>query len=255
MNRNRLPEKNSRPPEEPLFQVRELHKSFRTGEKEIHVLQGIEMEIQPGETVAILGASGVGKTTLLHMLGALDRPSRGQVIYRGEDLVEKSERELASFRNRQIGFVFQFHYLLSELTALENAALPGWIGGMSRTEAEDRSSRLLQEMGLGERLNHRPGTLSGGEQQRVAVARAMLMEPRVLLADEPTGNLDTRTSAAVENLLLDLRDKHGVTLVVVTHNPEFAGRMDRKVRMVDGNIIEDGPPAGSLPETGRIGHP
>jgi lipoprotein-releasing system ATP-binding protein len=255
MNRNRFSDTAYSPPEEPLFLIRDLHKSFRTGEKEIHVLQGIEMEIRPGETMAILGASGVGKTTLLHMLGALDRPSRGEVIYRGEDLGEKSERDLASFRNRQIGFVFQFHYLLSELTALENAALPGWIGGLPKREVEDRASLLLREMGLGDRLNHRPGTLSGGEQQRVAVARAMLMEPRVLLADEPTGNLDTRTSSAVEDLLLDLRDKHGVTLVVVTHNPEFAGRMDRQVMMVDGNILEEGPPAGSLSETGRIGHP
>ena len=241
--------------EEPLFRVRDLHKSFRSEEREIHVLRGIRMDIRPGETVAILGASGVGKTTLLHILGTLERASRGTVTYRGEDLGRKSDRELAQFRNRQIGFVFQFHYLLSELTALENVALPGWIGGLKRREAEQRASRLLREIGLGERLAHRPGALSGGEQQRVAVARAMVMQPRVLLADEPTGNPDTRTSAAVEDLLLALRDERGVTLVVVTHNPAFASRMDRQVHMVDGNIVEEGPPAGSLPDTGRMGRP
>jgi lipoprotein-releasing system ATP-binding protein len=238
---------------ERVFEVRGLRKSFRTAEKEIHVLRGIEMEIRQGEALAILGASGVGKTTLLHILGALDRASGGSVLYRGADLLEKSDRDLAAFRNREIGFVFQFHYLLSELTALENASLPGWIAGMPKREAESRAAQLLKEMGLGDRLNHRPGTLSGGEQQRVAVARAMLMEPRVLLADEPTGNLDTRTASAVEDLLLALRETHGVTLVVVTHNPAFACRMDRQVRMVDGNLVEQGTPEGSPPDAERIG--
>ena len=221
-----------------LFQVRDLHKSFRTEEKEIHVLKGIEMDVKKGEALAILGASGVGKTTLLHILGALDRATRGHITYRKEDLFKKTEKELAAFRNREIGFVFQFHYLLGELSALENAALPGRIGGFSKTEAQARASRLLQEMGLGDRLSHRPGSLSGGEQQRVAVARAMLMSPRVILADEPTGNLDTRTASSVEDLLLGLRQEHGVALVVVTHNPSFAGRMDRQVQMVDGRIEE-----------------
>jgi len=254
MNENGSPATGAGSTEGTLYQVRDLHKRFRAGAKEIHVLRGIHLTVGPGETVAILGASGVGKTTLLHILGALDRPSAGRVIYRGEDLGEKSDRDLAAFRNREIGFVFQFHYLLSELTALENTALPGWIGGMPRKEAEAKAVGLLREMGLADRLTHRPGALSGGEQQRVAVARAMLMQPRVILADEPTGNLDTRTSSAVEDLLLDLRNRHGVTLVVVTHNPEFARRMDRQIRMVDGNIVEEGPAAGSLPESTRTGH-
>jgi lipoprotein-releasing system ATP-binding protein len=236
-----------------LYELRDLHKSFRTDDKEVHVLQGIRMDIRQGEALAILGASGVGKTTLLHILGTLDPPTKGQVLYRGEELFGKPDGDLAAFRNREIGFVFQFHYLLTELSALENAALPGLIGGQTRQKAEQRARGLLEDMGLGDRLNHRPGKLSGGEQQRVAVARAMLMEPRVILADEPTGNLDTRTSSAVEDLLLDLREQHGVTLVVVTHNPEFARRMDRQVRMVDGKIEEESPPGGLRPASEQIG--
>lgn len=221
-----------------LFVVENLHKSFWVDDKEIPVLKGIQMEIRERESLAILGASGVGKTTFLHLLGALDRVSHGSVRYRGEDLLSKSDRELALFRNREIGFVFQFHYLLPELSAVENAALPGLIGGMSRKEAEKKAVALLKELGLSERLNHRPGKLSGGEQQRVAVARAMIMDPKVILADEPTGNLDTRTAASVEDLLLQLGETHGISLVAVTHNPSFARRMDRQVYMVDGRIRE-----------------
>ncbi len=221
-----------------LFLVEDLHKSFWLEDKEIPVLKGIRMEIKGREALAILGASGVGKTTFLHLLGALDRASRGRVCYRGEDILSKSDRELALFRNREIGFVFQFHYLLSELSAVENTALPALIGGMARKEAEQKAASLLEELGLAERLSHRPGKLSGGEQQRVAVARAMIMDPKVILADEPTGNLDTRTAAAVEDLLLQLRETHGISLVAVTHNPNFARRMDRQVHMVDGRIME-----------------
>jgi len=228
------------PEAEALFRVEDLHKSFPTDGREIHVLKGIDMEIRPREALAILGASGAGKTTFLHLLGGLDRASRGRVVYRGEELLQKQDRELAAFRNREVGFVFQFHYLLNDLTALENTALPVLIAGGSKKRAEQRAASLLEELGLGERLSHRPGKLSGGEQQRVAVARAMIMEPKVILADEPTGNLDTLTAAGVEDLLLGLRESHGVTLVVVTHNPEFASRMDRKVHMVDGRIVEPG---------------
>lgn len=227
-------------PGETLFLVEDLHKNFRMGEKEIPVLKGIQMEIKEGETLAILGASGVGKTTLLHILGALDRATHGRVMYRGEDLLGKADRDLARFRNREIGFVFQFHYLLADLTALENTALPALISGTPRKEAERKAAQLLQELGLAERVTHRPGKLSGGEQQRVAVARAMIMDPKVILADEPTGNLDTRTAGSVEDLLLRLRETHGITLVAVTHNPDFAGRMDRQVHMVDGKITETG---------------
>lgn len=223
-----------------LFRVEDLHKSFRVEEKEIPVLKGIDMEIKEGETLAILGPSGVGKTTLLHILGALDRASRGRVMYRGEDLLEKADRDLALFRNREIGFVFQFHYLLADLSALENIVLPALIAGTPKKDAEQKAATLLRELGLAERMTHRPGRLSGGEQQRVAVARAMIMDPKVILADEPTGNLDTRTAESVEDLLLDLRATHGITLVAVTHNPAFARRMDRQVHMVDGRIPETG---------------
>lgn len=229
----------SAPSEETLLQVESLHKRFRMGEKEIHVLRGIDFAVRPRETVAILGASGVGKTTFLHILGALDRPSSGRILYRGRDLARMSESDLAVFRNRRVGFVFQFHYLLSDFTALENVQIPALIGGQSRRQARERAEALLRDLGLGDRLDHRPGNLSGGEQQRVAVARALTNGPEILLADEPTGNLDTATAGSVEDLLIELRDRHGVTLVVATHNPNFAKRLDRQVHMVDGRLVED----------------
>ncbi len=225
-------------PEDVLLKVSGLTKDFRLGGKEIRVLKGIDLEIRKAETVAILGVSGVGKTTLLHILGALDRPSRGRVIYRGEDQSSRLDKDLARFRNREIGFVFQFHYLLSDLSALENTLLPAWIGGMSRKRAEQKAAGLLEELGLADRMDHRPGKLSGGEQQRVAVARAVIMDPQIVLADEPTGNLDTESAGAVEDLLVRLRDTRGISLVAVTHNPRFAARMDRQIRMHDGRLVE-----------------
>lgn len=238
---NDLPAQASRggPFDEPILQVESLHKRFRTGEKEIHVLRGIDFTIRPRETVAILGASGVGKTTFLHILGALDRPSSGRVLYRGQDLARMTETDLAVFRNRQVGFVFQFHYLLSDFTALENVQIPALIGGQNRQQARQRAETLLRDLGLGDRLDHKPGNLSGGEQQRVAVARALVNGPEILLADEPTGNLDTATAGSVEDLLIRLRDRHGVTLVVATHNPNFAKRLDRQIHMIDGRLVED----------------
>jgi lipoprotein-releasing system ATP-binding protein len=221
-----------------LFQAEGLTKAFRLGEKEIRVLKGIDLEIRRQETIAILGVSGVGKTTLLHVLGALDRPTRGRVVYRGEDLFTRSDKDLARFRNQEIGFVFQFHYLLSDLSALENTVLPALIGGVPRRQAEQKAARLLEELGLKERLTHRPGKLSGGEQQRVAVARAVIMDPQIILADEPTGNLDTENARAVEDLLVRLRDTHGIAVVAVTHNPRFAARMDRQIHMFDGRLVE-----------------
>ena len=221
-----------------LLKAEGLHKNFRLGEKEIHVLRGIDLEIRRQETIAIVGVSGVGKTTLLHILGALDRPTRGRVFYRGQDQAARSDRDLARFRNREIGFVFQFHYLLSDLSALENTMIPALIGGVPRRKAEQRASELLEELGLAERMDHRPGKLSGGEQQRVAVARAVVMGPQIILADEPTGNLDTQSARAVEDLLVSLRDTHGIAIVAATHNPRFAARMDRQIRMVDGRLVE-----------------
>jgi lipoprotein-releasing system ATP-binding protein len=223
---------------ETLFQTEGLTKDFQLGEKEIRVLKGIDLTIRRQETIAILGVSGVGKTTLLHILGALDRPTRGRVVYQGDDLFARSDKDLARFRNEQIGFVFQFHYLLSDLSAMENTMLPARIGGMPRRQAEQKAARLLEELGLKERLTHRPGKLSGGEQQRVAVARAVIMDPQIILADEPTGNLDTENARAVEDLLVRLRDTHGIAVVAVTHNPRFAARMDRQIHMFDGRLVE-----------------
>lgn len=228
------------PFEEPILRVESLHKRFRMGDKEVHVLRGIDFSIRSRETVAILGASGVGKTTFLHLLGALDRPTSGRILYRGRDLANMNESDLAAFRNRRVGFVFQFHYLLSDFTASENVQIPALIGGQTRRQARQRAEALLRDLGLGGRLDHRPGNLSGGEQQRVAVARALANGPEILLADEPTGNLDTSTAGSVEDLLIGLRERHGVTLVVATHNPTFAKRLDRQVHMVDGRLVEHG---------------
>ena len=219
-----------------LFKVENLHKDFQISDKTISVLKGIDLEIKKQETLAILGASGVGKTTLLHMLGALDRPTQGEVFYNQKELYARTDKELAHFRNREIGFVFQFHYLLSDLTALENTMLPALIAKEPKKKAREKAEQLLFELGLDDRLSHRPGRLSGGEQQRVAVARAVMMDPKVILADEPTGNLDTQTASQVEELLIKLRDTRGITLVVVTHNPKFADSLDRQIYMVDGKF-------------------
>jgi lipoprotein-releasing system ATP-binding protein len=223
----------------PFLEVGELHKIFHTEEKQIHVLKGIDLTIFEGQTIAILGASGVGKTTLLHILGTLDRPTRGTVRYQGDTLFQKSDKQLADFRNNRIGFVFQFHHLLPEFSAIENVMMPAMINGIRRKQAVERARSLLVELGLGERLNHRPGKLSGGEQQRVAVARALMMHPRLILADEPTGNLDTQTADSVQELLISLSREHGITLIVVTHNPRFASQMERQLEMVDGRLVSE----------------
>ena len=235
-------------PGEILFRVEGLTKDFRLGEKQIRVLKGIDLEIRRRETIAILGVAGVGKTTLLHILGALDRPTQGQVVYCGEDQFARADKDLARFRNQEIGFVFQFHYLLSDLSAMENTMLPALIGGMPRRKAEQKATELLEELGLAERMAHRPGKLSGGEQQRVAVARAVIMDPKIILADEPTGNLDTQSAGVVEDLLVRLRDTHGIAIVAVTHNPRFAARMDRQIHMFDGRLVETDKP-GLLSDT------
>ncbi len=221
---------------EPLIEVRQLFKTFGNGGKRVDVLRGIDLVISHGAKIAIVGASGVGKTTFLHVLGTLDRPTSGQVLYEGQEIFTLDERALAFFRNRQIGFVFQFHHLLPEFSALENVMMPCLIQGLSGTEAHHRAESILTLVGLRERLVHKPGELSGGEQQRVAVARAMVMEPKVLLADEPTGNLDTKTGESVFDLLDELNRTKGVTLVIVTHNPALAARMARQIHLVDGRV-------------------
>ncbi|MBM4333780.1 MAG: ABC transporter ATP-binding protein [Deltaproteobacteria bacterium] len=227
---------------QPLFQVRGLKKSFIFGKsgKIIEVLKGIDLTIMPGEMLAIEGASGAGKSTLLHILGALERPTEGQVYFQDMDLLNRSEADLAEIRNHYIGFVFQFHHLLPEFNALENTIMPGLIQGMSLKEAEKNGEKILNQLGLGDRLMHKPGELSGGEQQRVAVARALMLNPRVILADEPTGNLDTQTGEEVHNLLVHINREQGITIVVVTHNPALAVRMNRRVLLVDGQLYENG---------------
>jgi lipoprotein-releasing system ATP-binding protein len=221
-----------------FIRVEELRKTFPSGKGELHVLNGISLTIERGEILAVVGASGAGKSTFLHVLGTLERPTGGRVLYEQNDIFQLHDTALSAFRNRTVGFVFQFHHLLPEFTALENAMLPGLIQRMDREEAMERSRRLLEEVGLGDRLHHRPGELSGGEQQRVAVARALFLEPRVVLADEPTGNLDTRTAEEVFRLLRNLNRKHGTTLVFVTHNEALSQQADRVARMVDGQIVE-----------------
>ena len=219
-----------------LLEVRGLCKTYHTGPNRVEVLTGIDLDLEQGTTVALVGASGAGKSTLLHLLGALDRPSGGTVLFHGEDLFKKGDRDLASFRNRCIGFVFQFHHLLPEFTALENVMMPALIARVAKGEARSRAEELLTDVGLAHRLTHRPGELSGGEQQRVAMARALALSPELLLADEPTGNLDMKTSEGVHALLGELQQKWGLTLVVVTHNEQLASAMGRVVRLADGKL-------------------
>ncbi|MBP1715103.1 MAG: transporter ATP-binding protein [Deltaproteobacteria bacterium] len=206
----------------------------------IEVLKGIDLTILPGEMMAVEGASGAGKSTLLHILGTLDRATEGKILFQGTDLLARNESELAEIRNRHIGFVFQFHHLLPEFNAAENTMMPALIQGLNREEAGKKAERILTELGLGDRLLHKPGELSGGEQQRVAVARALMLDPRIILADEPTGNLDTQTGEEVHNRLVQINRDLGITIVVVTHNPALASRMTRRVLLVDGKLFENG---------------
>jgi lipoprotein-releasing system ATP-binding protein len=221
---------------EPLIRVSGLHKSFQTGDGSIEVLRGIDFEIRPGECVAIVGNSGVGKSTLLHILGTLDHPTSGTVEFRGEDLFANSSDELARFRSDCLGFIFQFHHLLPEFNALENVMMPGLIANEPRGPLRERAVALLDEVGLSHRVEHPVGKLSGGERQRVAVARAVVREPALLLADEPTGNLDPKTGDQVLDLLLELNSTHQSGLVAVTHSPEIATRLGRKLVMSDGFV-------------------
>ncbi len=219
-----------------LLEARDLRKSYGTGASRVDVLNGIDLDLEQGTTTALVGASGAGKSTLLHLLGALDHPSGGTVRFRGEELFRKSDRDLAAFRNRSIGFVFQFHHLLPEFSALENVMMPALIARVPRQEAASMARTLLGDVGLEHRLTHRPGELSGGEQQRVAIARALVLSPDLLLADEPTGNLDMKTSEGVHALLGELQKRHGLTLVVVTHNERLAAAMERTVHLTDGRL-------------------
>lgn len=220
----------------PFISIRGLRKTFLKDGNRIEVLKGLDLDIERGASLAVLGVSGAGKSTLVHILGTLDRPSSGGVFFDGVDIFSWDEGTLAVFRNRKIGFVFQFHHLLPEFSALENVMMPALIAGLSRKEAKIRSEAILAEIGLGHRLTHRTGELSGGEQQRVAVARALVMEPEIILADEPTGNLDTETGKKIEGILVELNKRRGITLIVVTHNKHLADRMERQIGLRDGKI-------------------
>ena len=223
-----------------LIRVVDLYKSYYDGVTELPVLKGVDVEVKKAEIVAVVGASGVGKSTLLHLLGGLDRPTEGTIFYEGEDIFALNDSGLDRFRNEEIGFIFQFHHLLPEFTALENVAMAGLIARQQASVAHDRAKELLDYVGLGERLEHRPSELSGGERQRVAIARALVNQPKVVLADEPTGNLDQKTSEAVHDLLWTLNDQFNQTFIIVTHNQTLAQRADRLIQLVDGQVYEQG---------------
>ena len=223
----------------PPLVARKLRRSYPgVSGPELHILRGVDLSVEWGEAVAIVGASGSGKSTLLHLLGALDRASGGSVHVGGADIATLSEEEAAELRNRRIGFVFQFHHLLRDFTALENVMMPALIRGDGTAVARTRATKLLDQVGLGGRLSHNPRKLSGGEQQRVAVARALVNDPVMVLADEPTGDLDTATSEDVQDILFEMKERHGVALVVVTHNRELAGKAEKVLRLREG-VLEN----------------
>ncbi len=218
-----------------MIQAKGIEKSFGT----LKVLKGIDFSAEKGEVVSIMGASGAGKSTLLQIIGTLSTPDSGSLVIDGIDVLKLGGKALAEFRNRKIGFVFQFHHLLPEFTALENVMIPAFIAGRSKADAENAAKALLNDLGLSERYSHKPSELSGGEQQRVAIARALINNPSVLFADEPSGNLDSRTKEELHNLFFSLRDKYGQTIVIVTHDPELAKMCDRSLFMKDGVFVEE----------------
>jgi lipoprotein-releasing system ATP-binding protein len=222
----------------PLVEIKDLKRTFVHLGKRIEVLRGLNLRVNRGEMCAVVGASGAGKSTFLHVVGTLDAPSSGSIIINGKDVTTLVSKELSAFRNNTIGFVFQFHHLLPEFTALENTMMPGLIRRMDRAELEQDAKQILVEVGLEERLTHKPGELSGGEQQRVALARALVLRPPLLLADEPTGNLDGRTSEAIHDLFFEMNRRYQTTMLLVTHNPALAERMPRMLKLENG-LVED----------------
>jgi len=219
------------------IQVKDISKTYGMNQKQVVAIKDLTFDIPQGELVTIVGASGAGKSTLLHILGTLDHPTRGKVFYQGIDLFSLSEVELSDFRNHKIGFIFQFHYLLPEFTALENTMMPSLIRGHKKDEAMEAAEGILVTVGLKDRLHHKQGELSGGEQQRVAVARALTLKPEIILADEPTGNLDSRTGEEIFDLLLSLNQQLKITMLAVTHNESIASKMPRRITMLDGLIV------------------
>jgi len=221
---------------EPILHVKDLVKSFSKGPEVIEVLKGITMEVKGGEGIAIVGASGTGKSTFLHLLGGLERPDRGEILHETKDICTMNDRETALFRNKQIGFVFQFHFLLPEFTAVENVMMPALVSQKKTDETMNKALYLLEIVGLGDRISHKPGELSGGEQQRVAIARSLMMSPKVLLADEPTGDLDPATGQKIIELFSELKNTMGVTMITATHNMELAKTMDRIMILTGGHL-------------------
>lgn len=221
-----------------LIRTINLHKTYHNGSEELPVLKGIDLTVNAGEILSIMGASGVGKSTLLHILGALDRPTSGKVLYEGENIFEFSDKKLDQFRSKNVGFIFQFHHLLSEFSAIENVAMGALISGSGKEEAFSRANELLGYVGLSDRLDHSPSKLSGGERQRVAVARALINQPKVVLADEPTGDLDLKTSETIHDLIWQLNEQINQTFIIVTHESYLAERGDRVIHLVDGKIAK-----------------
>ncbi|MFN8288180.1 MAG: ABC transporter ATP-binding protein [Chitinophagales bacterium] len=216
-----------------ILEATNIHKRYGT----LDVLKGVSLQVKKGEIVSLVGPSGAGKSTLLHIIGTLDRPNSGDVKIEGKDVFKQSDKALAAFRNKSIGFIFQFHHLLPEFTAIENVCIPAYIHGENKSKAESRAKELLEMLKLGHRINHKPTELSGGEQQRVAVARALMNNPALVMADEPSGNLDTNNARDLHHLFFELRDKLNQTFIIVTHNEELANMADRKVNMKDGQVI------------------
>jgi lipoprotein-releasing system ATP-binding protein len=221
----------------PLLEAKNIVKVFQKGGRRVEVLKGISLKIKKESMIGVIGPSGVGKSTLLHILGTLEKPSDGKVFYNGENLYKKSPDELAKLRNNRLGFVFQFHYLLTEFSAIENTMMPALVGGWDKKKAKVASENILIKVGLKDRMQHKPGELSGGEQQRVAVARALIMNPAILLADEPTGNLDSKTGKELQDLLFEFNKKMKTAMIVVTHNEMLAKRLEKTIHIHDGKVV------------------
>ena len=220
-----------------MIEVSDLWKIYNKNGSKVEALRGIDLKVDQGQTLAIEGVSGSGKSTLLHLMGTLDHPSKGDIKYDGENVLNKPDTELAKFRNNKIGFVFQFHYLLAEFDALENVMMPALINGINKNQAQELALKVLDDVGLSDRVTHRPGELSGGEQQRVAIARSIVLKPRVIFADEPTGNFDRKTGSSIIDLFVKLNQEYKVSIIVVTHNSYVSSYFDKKINLLDGKIV------------------